>query len=234
MTTAEARGETLRARREPGESRSVGRDGKMDASSGLELTAIGLAFMRDSTDIAASIDEDGALVAACQRGDRAAFDLIVERHQRSIYRLCFRFVNNHEDASDLVQEVFIKAYRGIRRFRGDSSLATWLYRIAVNTCLSFRSSRRPSTEELSDSIGAESTDFIERLERDERSRRVREAVRRLPERQRMTLILKVYHDLKHEDVARIMGTTVGTTKANLFHALSNLKRLVAEGQGGAP
>src|SRR5215210_7730119 len=68
------------------------------------------------------------LVAACLAGQRGAFDLIVERHRRAVYQLCYRFVGNHEDASDLAQDVFIRAFRGLRRFRGQSALATWLYR----------------------------------------------------------------------------------------------------------
>src|SRR5947207_12866412 len=81
-----------------------------------------------------SLDE-GALVEACIAGTPCAFDLIVERHRRPIYQLCYRFVGNHEDASDLSQDVFLRAYRGLRSFRGQSSLATWLYRIAVNVSL---------------------------------------------------------------------------------------------------
>jgi RNA polymerase sigma-70 factor (ECF subfamily) len=165
-------------------------------------------------------DDEGVLVAACQRGEREAFDKIVERHQRSVYRLCFRFVNNHEDADDLVQEVFIKAFRGIRRFRCDSSLSTWLYRIAVNACLSFRASKRPPTEELKEDVGVTAPDVLTRIERNERSRRIQEAMKRLPNKQRTTLVLKMFHELKHEDVARIMGTTIGTAKANHFHALT--------------
>src|SRR5436190_18996161 len=75
------------------------------------------------------------LVAQCLSGRPEAFDLIVERHRRSVYHLCYRFVGNHEDASDLTQEVFLRAYRGLRKFRGQSSLSTWLYRIGVNVCL---------------------------------------------------------------------------------------------------
>src|SRR4051794_18543566 len=78
--------------------------------------------------------DDREAILACQQGDRAAFDRLVERHQREIYRLCYRYVNNHEDASDLAQDAFLKAYRAIGRFRGDSAFSTWLYRIAVNTC----------------------------------------------------------------------------------------------------
>src|SRR5262245_34221843 len=82
-------------------------------------------------------------IEACQRGEREAFDRLVERYQRDVYRLCYRYVNNHEDANDMAQEAFLRAYRAIAKFRGDSSFNTWLYRIAVNTCLNFRASRKP-------------------------------------------------------------------------------------------
>src|SRR5437868_6871697 len=78
---------------------------------------------------------DAELVASCLAGRRESFDILVERHQRHVYQLCYRFVGNHEDASDLAQDVFIRAYRGLRSFRAQSTLATWLYRIGVNVCL---------------------------------------------------------------------------------------------------
>jgi RNA polymerase sigma-70 factor (ECF subfamily) len=168
-------------------------------------------------------------VEACQRGEREAFDLLVARHQRAVYRLCYRFVNNHEDANDLAQEVFLKAWRAIPRFRGDSSFSTWLYRIAVNACLNFRAARRPPALELPETLPDPGPGAQSRVESSDEARRVRAAVGRLPERQRATLILKVYHELTHEEVAGILGSTVGTVKANLFHALANLRRLVGEG-----
>src|SRR3954453_2222262 len=79
--------------------------------------------------------DEQTLVEASLRGERDAFDVIVERHRRQVYQLCYRFVGNHEDASDLAQDVFIRAYRGLRGFRARASLNTWLYRIAVNVCL---------------------------------------------------------------------------------------------------
>jgi RNA polymerase sigma-70 factor (ECF subfamily) len=169
-------------------------------------------------------DDARADVLACQGGEREAFDRLVERYQRDMYRLCYRYVNNHHDANDLAQEVFLKAYRAIGRFRGASSFSTWLYRIAVNTCLNFRSSRRPDPEELPEALPDRSPGAADRLESEERSRLVRRAVAALPERQRATLILKVYHDLTHEEVAGILGSSVGTVKANLFHALANLRK----------
>jgi len=167
-------------------------------------------------------------IEACRRGEREAFDRLVMRHQRDVYRLCYRYVNNHEDANDLAQEVFLKAWRAIGRFRGESSFSTWLYRIAVNACLNFRAVRRPVTLELPEGLADPGPGAAARVEGDDEARRVRAAVVRLPQRQRATLILKVYHELTHEEVAGILGSTVGTVKANLFHALGNLRRLMAE------
>jgi RNA polymerase sigma-70 factor (ECF subfamily) len=169
-------------------------------------------------------EEDREALEACRRGDREAFDRLVERYQRDVYRLCYRYLNNHEDASDTAQEVFLRAYRAIGSFRGDSAFSTWLYRIAVNTCLNFRAARRPPAQELPDALVDPRPGAHSKVESDERSRRVREAVSRLPDKQRATVILKIYHDLTHEEVAGILGATVGTVKANLFHALGNLRK----------
>src|SRR5947199_10093080 len=94
--------------------------------------------------------DEAALVAACLAGRKEAFDVIVERHRRHVYQLCYRFVGNHEDASDLAQDVFVRAYRGLRSFRGQSSIATWLYRIGVNVCLNRVSAKALPSEPIAD------------------------------------------------------------------------------------
>jgi RNA polymerase sigma-70 factor, ECF subfamily len=175
--------------------------------------------------------DDRDAVVACQRGEREAFDRLMERYQRDVYRLCYRYVNNHHDANDMAQEVFLKAYRAIGRFRGESAFSTWLYRIAVNTCLNFRSSRKPQAEEVSDALPDRAPGVLAAVEGEERARVVRSAVMRLPEKQRATLILKIYHDLTHEEVAGILGSSIGTVKANLFHALGNLRKLLGAEAG---
>lgn len=170
--------------------------------------------------------DDLTLVAAYLENRRDAFDVIVERHWRNVYRLCYRFVGNHEDASDLAQDVFVRAFRGLRKFKGDSSLGTWLHRVGVNVCLNRIAVKAPPCK----SIGAveQRDDRIEDpltiLVRGERAAIVRAAIRRLPTRQRATLMLHVYQDLTHEEIARVLGRSVGTGKANLFHALGNLRR----------
>jgi RNA polymerase sigma-70 factor (ECF subfamily) len=181
----------------------------------------------------ATTNDEAGLLDAARRGDTAAFGRLVERHQRDVYRLCFRYVNQHEDAADLTQEAFLRAYRAIRSFRGESAFSTWLYRIAVNVCRTFRTTRRWH-EELTESAAVVSGgEVLERMQRLERTRAVRDAVARLPAKQKATLVLKVYQDLTHEQVAAILGTSVGTAKANLFHALANLRRLLGV-EGATP
>jgi len=171
------------------------------------------------------------LVTACLDGRTGAFDLIVERHRRSVYQLCYRFVANHEDASDLTQDVFLRAYRGLRNFRGQSSIATWLYRIGVNVCLNRVTAKGLETEPIEAERHVDTTveSPRERLIREERAAQVRTAIARLPEKQRAALILRVYHDLSHQEIADIVGSSVGAVKANVFHALQNLKKLMSGG-----
>ena len=168
------------------------------------------------------------LVAACVAGHREAFEIIVERHRRTVYQLCYRFVGNHEDASDLSQDVFVRAYKGLQRFRGQSSLGTWLYRIGVNVCLNRVSAKRPLTEPIDarPHVDERAPDAAGELLRAERAAEVRAAIARLPNKQRATVILRVYHELSHEEIAGILGSSVGAVKANFFHALGNLKRLL--------
>jgi RNA polymerase sigma-70 factor (ECF subfamily) len=179
------------------------------------------------TDNLAAAD-DAAAVRACLAGDSAAFDVVVRRHQRHVYRLCYRFVGNHEDASDLAQDVFIRAYRALRGFKGDSAFATWLYRIAVNVCLNRVSARKPVFAPMAAADRpdprAERADAT--LLRTERAAEVRSAIARLPPKQRATLILRVYHDMPHEQIAGVLGSSVGAVKANFFHALGNLRKLL--------
>ena len=185
---------------------------------------LGLASSVPGGEASLERDAERAAIAACRRGEREAFDALVARYQRPIYRLCYRYVNNHEDANDLAQDAFLKAWRAISGFRGESAFSTWLYRIAVNACLNHRALKRPLTQELPEVLVDPRPGAEAEAERGDDARRIRAAVSRLPDRQRATLILKIYHDLTHEEVAEILGSSVGTVKANLFHALANLRR----------
>jgi RNA polymerase sigma-70 factor (ECF subfamily) len=174
---------------------------------------------------------EAELIAACVANRPGAFDLVVERHRRVVYQLCYRFVGNHEDASDLTQDVFVRAFRGLRNFKGHSSLGTWLYRIGVNVCLNRVAVKAPISEPIDarQHVDVRSESASERVLRDERALQVRAAIAKLPRKQRAALILRVYQQMSHHEIAETLGSSVGAVKANVFHALQNLKKLLPEG-----
>ncbi len=190
-----------------------------------------LAGARPGVELVMSTADDRTLVDACLGGEKAAFDVLVERHRRQVYHVCYRFVGNHEDASDLAQDAFLRAYRALHTFKGRSAFSTWLYRVAVNTCLNRVSARRPSLEPLDDreppDTASEPAEHA--VLRHERAATVRAAIARLPQKQRAAMILRMYHELPHEQIATVLGSSVGAVKANFFHALANLKKLLEEG-----
>jgi RNA polymerase sigma-70 factor, ECF subfamily len=175
-------------------------------------------------------DEDAALVEGCLAGDHAAFDVLVERHRRQVYQVCYRFAGNHEDASDLAQDAFLRAYRALHTFKGQAAFGTWLYRVTVNVCLNRVSSKAPATEPLDRREHRDAHGEIAEAAvlREERAATIRAAIARLPAKQRATMILRIYHELPHDRIAAILGSSVGAVKTNFFHALANLKKLLQE------
>lgn len=173
--------------------------------------------------------EERAAIEACLAGDASAFDALVIRHQKSIQRVCYRFTGNTEDAADLTQEVFVKAYRSLPKFRGTSAFSTWLYRIAVNACLSFKASRKNRADDWDEDhdIVAEGPSAEESLDSLMNAETIRKALDTLPEKQRVTVIMKVLEERTHAEVAEILGSNVGTVKANLFFAIRNLRKQLA-------
>lgn len=173
--------------------------------------------------------EDERSLEAFRAGDRRAFEKIVRAHRQRIFGVCYRYTANREDAEDLVQEVLLRAYRGLSGFRGEAQLKTWLYRIAANTCLSFvAGSRRPAAVALPGELPDPAPSESERLEAREVRDGVRRAVTKLPDRQRMTLVLRAYEELSYREIADVMDCPVGTAKANFFFALKNLKKLLEQ------
>jgi len=170
--------------------------------------------------------EDDEAIQAFRAGDQASFDRLVVKYRGQVYRICYRFTGNHHDADDLAQDVFLRAYRGLPKYKGQSRFLTWLYRIAVNTCLNWASTRKSTTEPLPENLPDRAPGQLERLSRSERSRTVREALAHLPEKQRITLVLRAYHGLSHREISELLGKSVGTTKANFFFALRNLRKVL--------
>ena len=169
---------------------------------------------------------DLALAERCRAGVPGAFEEVYRTHAPRLFGLACRMVGRPE-AEDLLQEIFLSAHRKLALYKGESSLGTWLYRIAVNVSLNRVSAKSPRFEPLARAGvegSAEAPDSA--VLRQERQAVLRAAIARLPKKQRATLILRLYHDLRHEEIAAILGGSVGAAKANLFHALANLRKLL--------
>jgi len=187
---------------------------------------------RDGTTGPATADlhaaDDSRLVEWFLGGRREAFDVIVERYRAPIYRLCYRFTGNHEDAADLAQDVFVRAFRGLHQFQGNSALGTWLHRVGVNTALNRNAVKKMPTDPIDDVELRDHrvSDPVDRIDGKRRSQEVRRAIEQLPPKQRATVILRVYQDLSYDEIAQALDTTTGAAKANVYHALGTLKRLL--------
>ena len=161
-------------------------------------------------------------------GETAAFDGLVRQYQQEIYRLTYRMTRNAEDAKDLAQETFVRAYRSLGTFRGQSRISTWLYRIAVNLCLNhLESSARQDPAEVDERLPDARADSLSALLVDERDRALAEAIETLPPQQKATLTLRVQQGLGHREIAEILECSEGTAKANYFHAVRALQRKLA-------
>lgn len=173
-------------------------------------------------------------VRAAQGGDAAAFESLVERFQRDVYGKVFSILKNHMDADDVVQETFIRVYRALPGFRFESSFRTWLITIATRQALNHLDRMRLAQDSLDDAEGPGAEHEALRVDEtqmafmldDENRRLLREAIPHLPPRQKEALLLKLGQDLKYEDIASRMGTSVGSVKAHIFHAIQNLTRRI--------
>jgi RNA polymerase sigma-70 factor, ECF subfamily len=177
---------------------------------------------------------DEELVEAFQRGDTAAFDVLVDRWDRKIQGAIYRILGPGEDVRDLSQEAFLKAYRGLRSFKKEARFSSWLYQIALNLCRDRLRRRRGRTHVSLDELDEGSTltapDAIEDLESRDLSRRVALAMEDLPEEQREVIVLKEYQGLTFLEIAGVLEVPVSTIKTRLYRGLGLLRqRLEREG-----
>ena len=176
---------------------------------------------------------DHELIRDFKNGNDKAFNILVLRYQEKIYWVVRRLLPDHDEADDVVQDIFVKVYRSLNSFKGDSSFYTWLYRIAVNLSLNeIRRKKTRRTFALDDTAAQyESGDVLplEQMERDERTRLIKEAIERLPEKQKKVFVLRYYEELPYEEISKILKTSVGGLKANYFHAVKKIGAFVKHG-----
>jgi RNA polymerase sigma-70 factor (ECF subfamily) len=176
--------------------------------------------------------DDSDHVKRFKEGTESAFTEIVKLHQPRLMQAAMILLQNEQDAMDVVQDVFVKAYFNLHSFRGDSSLYTWLYRILYNQCISFLR-RKKIVSFLSFSSDEEDLDIPsnepypdENIERSETMNAIMEALGKLPLRQRTVFTLKQLNNLKFSEISKIMDITEGAAKASYFHAVKKLQKLL--------
>ncbi|MBL4583381.1 MAG: RNA polymerase sigma factor RpoE [Pseudomonadales bacterium] len=190
------------------------------------------------------VDADQQLVERVQKGDKQAFDMLVIKYQSRVMSLVLRLVRDHHEAQDIVQEAFIKAYRALPRFRGDSAFYTWLYRIAVNTAKNYLVSkgRRPAIEgvELDEAevVGIPKLQDIDsperQLLRDELEQVIYGAINSLPSDLKTAITLREFEGLSYEEIANIMDCPVGTVRSRIFRAREAIDKQIVRLRAGDP
>jgi RNA polymerase sigma factor (sigma-70 family) len=196
------------------------------------------ATMSDA-DVPAEVSE-GDLVQQARNGDLSAYDELVKRYQERIYATIYHMTSNHEDANDLAQDAFIKAFSALKSFKGGSTFYTWLYRIAVNKTINFLKQRKNKYHlSLNDlDFNAENDPDLVALishktpQRDaglsELQKKLNEALLKLSEPHRMVVVLHDVQGMSHDEIAEIMGCNIGTVRSRLFYARQQLQGYLAE------
>lgn len=173
------------------------------------------------------IADDATLLERMAAGEQGAFDALVRKYQREIYFLALRMTRNAEDAEEMAQKTFVAAYRKAASFEGRSSFRTWLYQVCINLCSTFLR-RRKTVVELSEFAGAGDDsgeqEPLASIIKGETARRAAAAVEQLPEKQRMSVTLRIFHDMPFRDIGEAVGCSENTAKVNFHHGMETLRK----------
>jgi RNA polymerase sigma-70 factor (ECF subfamily) len=179
---------------------------------------------------------DADLISRAAGGDVSAFQMLVERHRSMVYRVAYQFAGNHHDAEDIAQEVFIKVYRSLDRFRQDAQLTSWMYRIVMNACIDHRRRQRPDSngafgddaERRMLNAPEETPGPEERAYAGEIGEVLELEIGRLPKGQRVVFVMRHYQGMKLCEIAEALGLAEGTVKRQLHAAVHRLRESLAE------
>ena len=192
----------------------------------MEALAAGLPLLERSAAVTAA-DPDQELAERFRDGDRTAFDALVRRHQKGMWRLIRRYVKSDADAADVTQLAFVRAFRGLAAFRGTATVRSWLYRIAINCALSWlRDHRREQPAEIGEDALTEDNPAPARLSASDDRARLRAAIAQLPPKQKLVLELRVFDDLAFREVADLADCSENTAKVNFHYAVKRLRDIL--------
>ncbi len=195
---------------------------------------------KENLDGSSGAPDDQALITRARQEDGAAYDELIRRYQERIYATIYHMTSNHEDANDLTQEAFIKAYRALKSFKGNSSFYTWIYRIAVNKTINFLKQRKNQyhlslndldfNAEHDPDLVALVSEKTPRRELDlvELQEKLNGAMQKLSETHRLVVTLHDIQGLSHEEIGKIMGCNVGTVRSRLFYARQQLQAYLSD------
>jgi RNA polymerase sigma-70 factor, ECF subfamily len=174
-------------------------------------------------------NDDSDLIERFKKGDKSAFEVILLRYQDRIYNLCRYMLKNREDAQDAAQDVFLKAYRRLKDFRPESSIYTWIYRIAITTCLDYRRKSRREvfwSEPLTEDLPSCDPSPEKLYESGEISDSITSVLQKLPEKLRAAIVLREIEELSYEEIAEVLHTSAGTVKSRISRGRERLRRLL--------
>ena len=182
------------------------------------------------------MNRENELLKSASRGDMNAFRELVEANKKKVYYTALNFTGNHQSADDISQEVFLKLYRSLKNFRGDSQLSTWLYRVTVNTCISSKRKKTLPVLSIEENIHSletgESLDITgtavnspeKALEKSELKKHIEKALKNISNKERIVFILRHYRDLSLKEISEIMDISEGTVKSLLFRSVKKLRK----------
>ena len=162
---------------------------------------------------------------------RQAFGRVIEHYSQPLYWQIRRMVIDHDDANDVLQNTFIKAWQSIDNFRGDAKLSTWLYKIAINESITFINKKKALTNvsiDDDDSFLVNNLEADKYFDGDQAQQRLQLAIAKLPEKQRLVFNMRYYDEMKYEDMSEILGTSVGALKASYHHAVKKIEAFFSE------
>ena len=186
------------------------------------------------------MERENELVRRAQNGDVAAFETLIEDYQKRIFSIAYRMIQHQEDAADLTQEVIVKIFKNLDKFKGDAKFSTWVYRIATNTCLDeIKKARRHTIYSLDKEIETEEGSIAAQLpdtaptpeeaaERKDLKKAIYAAIEELGKEHKQVIVLRDLHGLAYEEIADILQCSVGTVKSRISRARGNLKKLLAK------